>query len=238
MRDAFVLCSAALGLATGFGLALVSATRAPAAPPAAPAVDPCALPAGIDLAVLSDADRSRAVTHAIACSDLEHERITIEQFNARMETRERPVLPATVYASSVLAMSTEYSPDSWSAQRALGAPDVYPAGGDNAGAWASTGADDRREFLELGFEPHRITALDIFETYNPGAVTRIEVMTVSGTRRTIYQAAPEAMSRPSFQRHVDIGCTAEPIAAVRVELDSAAVPGWNEIDAVGVVPCE
>jgi hypothetical protein len=35
----------------------------------------------------------------------------------------------------------------------------------------------------------------------------------------------------------EVRCTRERIASVRVHLDSKAVAGWNEIDAIGVVPC-
>ena len=36
---------------------------------------------------------------------------------------------------------------------------------------------------------------------------------------------------------IETNCTNEPIAAVRINIASHLVEGWNEIDAVGLVPC-
>ena len=144
-----------------------------------PPRDSCALPAGIAIRDLPAGDQSFALRHALACRDLEAGRISADRFRALWDPP-APVAIATpdsdspIWASSVRSASTEYSSASWSAARALGAPDVYPAGGDQVNAWASRGADDRIEHLELAFDAaHRIMAVDVFETYNPGAVSRI-----------------------------------------------------------------
>ena len=79
--------------------------------------------------------------------------------------------------------------------------------------------------------------ISVFETYNPGAVSRVELVSLSGKRTVVYQGAAAPMSVPAFQRKIDFACTAEPIASVRVTLQSAAVPGWNEIDAIGARVC-
>lgn len=151
--------------------------------------------------------------------------------------------PSITWASSVRSFSSQYGDASWSATQVLGAPDVYPQHGDLVKAWASLGPDDRDEHVEVGFaQPQRISLVEIYETYNPGAISRVELVTTSGRRI----AAPSGMSErasiadqgPSAQRHVvELGCTDEPIAAVRVTLASKSVPGWNELDAIGVAPC-
>jgi hypothetical protein len=202
--------------------------------------DPCAV-SGIDTRALSDHDRSTALHHALACSDYEHGRISLDDFHA--QTREvRPVAIATPapvqmqWASTVRAMSTQYSPTQWSAKRALGAPDVYPVGGDNGNAWASTDADAASEFLEVGFaQPTRANGVDIYETYNPGAVTIVDVITADGSHHVVYQGVAAAMEQSSYRRQIQFE-PIDDIVAVRVTLDSAAVPGWNEIDAIGLVP--
>ncbi|HEV7557904.1 MAG TPA: hypothetical protein VGO00_20700, partial [Kofleriaceae bacterium] len=118
--------------------------------------DPCAVP-GIDTRSLSDHDRSIALHHALACSDYEHGRSSLDDFHAQTREAPRPIAVAMSnplpiqWASAVRAMSTQYSATQWSAQRALGAPDVFPAGGDNGNAWATTDADAANEFLEVGF---------------------------------------------------------------------------------------
>ena len=149
-----------------------------------------------------------------------------------------PLPPAMIWSSTVRAMSTQYGDDDWSAKRALGAPDVYPASGDDVNAWASSGEDDRVEFLELGLERGaRISAVEVYETYNPGAVSQIELIGASGARTVVHRAGAEALSSPSHIQRAELGCTSEPIVAVRVTIDSRTVAGWNEIDAIGVQPC-
>jgi hypothetical protein len=242
-RHAFVLYAFA---ASAFSIVLAVAVTRHAPPPvaAAPAIDPCTLPGGIELGPLSDRDRSYVARHAVLCNDLEHGRIDRSAYANGMKQLDAvpppPIVPPEpVYATSVRGFSTQYTADSWAATRALGAPDVYPAGGDNANAWASRDADAPTEFLEVGFdEPHRLRALDIFETYNPGAISHVEVITADGAHRAVYDAKARPMGVPSYKRDIAFACTDQPVVAVKVTLDSGAVPGWNEIDAIGGMPCD
>lgn len=205
--------------------------------------DPCAVT--FDLASLSQRDRALVARRSLACSDVEHGRITQAEYqqqvaaiDAAWTTPPAPiVLPAIQWAASVRGFSSEYTNASWSAQRVLGAPDVFPASGDNVNAWASLGADDKDEWLEVGYaQPTRISAIDVFETYNPGAISAVEMITASGERITAYQGAPHATGSAN-KLHIDVGCTSEPIVAVNVRLASRQVAGWNELDAIGVTPC-
>ena len=148
-----------------------------------------------------------------------------------------PTPPQTQWASLVRDFSTEYSTSSWSAQQALGAPDVYPRSGDIAGAWASREPDAKSEFIELGFaRPMRMRALEIYETFNPGAIASVELITEQGTRIEPRQefARTGGAARSTF----GTGCTADRIVAVRITVASGKVAGWNEIDAVGMLPCQ
>jgi hypothetical protein len=208
--------------------------------------DPCGI--AMDPSSLDTHDRGLVARRMLACSDLTHGRITAAEYRAQIDmidaewTPPAPVLvvppPATQWASSVRAMSTQYTADSWAANKVLGAPDVFPAHGDNANAWASLGADDRDEYLEVGFtQPMRASAVEIYETYNPGAVRSITMITTSGKRIEAYRANPSATGQNVNILRADVGCTGEPIVAVRVELGSKVVEGWNEIDAIGLVPC-
>jgi len=103
--------------------------------------------------------------------------------------------------------------------------------------------------MRLSVLPARtpIRELRIYETLNPGAIASVDATTVSGKHVTLIacgagftdtacdapMAIPNGASRISV---VPMQC-GEPIASVRVNLASAAVPGWNEIDAIGGVPC-
>nr|HEX4314817.1 YXWGXW repeat-containing protein [Kofleriaceae bacterium] len=137
------------------------------------------------------------------------------------------------WASTVRGVSSEYSADGWSAKQALGAPDVFPQQQDAAQAWASLTPDAPEEFIEVGFAtPMRAVGADIYETFNPGAVARVELIGASSTHAI---ATTPSTDQPLRAR---MPCSSEPIAAVRVVLESSAVPGWNEIDAIGLVPCD
>lgn len=149
-----------------------------------------------------------------------------------------PAPPAMIWGANVRALSTQYAEDNWSAAQATGAPDVFPAHGDQVKAWASLGADDRPEFLEIELaRPSVLSAVEVYETYNPGAVSEIELIGVSGKRVVVHRQAAAASGQGAQRKRVDFACTAEPIAAIRVTVDSPRVAGWNEIDAIGGQPC-
>jgi hypothetical protein len=154
------------------------------------------------------------------------------------ETAPAPPAPAVQWASTVIARSSEYGAGDWSAARVLGPPDVWPASGDQVNAWASRGADDAIEYLHVGFDqPRRLSGLEIFETYNPGAITKVELITADGGLWTVYDTEAAAQGTPTHHRKLTFACTDLPVASVKLTIDSPAVPGWNEIDAIGAVGC-
>ncbi|HUJ58051.1 MAG TPA: hypothetical protein VLX92_06150 [Kofleriaceae bacterium] len=236
---ALVVSSCATLAAIALWLAFVPSSR-----------DDCALPGG--LAGLAPATQAEAARHELACRDLEHGRIGgadyLRLIGAPPAQRAAPV-ERVAWASRVIAFSSEYSPTSWSAHQVLGPPDVFPGSGDNARAWASRDADGQSEFIEVGFDhPIAMRELRIYETYNPGAISSVEVTTVwgrkialmacSGTFTTAACDGPMAIPSGGAQiSRVPLRCDV-PIASVRVTLASAAVPGWNEIDAIGGVACD
>lgn len=212
----------------------------------APATDPCGLPAGVKLGDLEARDASLVTRRLLACRDLQHGRIDLATYQARAAAIDaswtpepvRAARPAIVWASTLRGFSTQYSPTSWSAHQVLGAPDVYPGSGDNVRAWASLSADDRDEWLEVGFDnAGTISAVEVYETFNPGATERIELVTASGKTIVVMPDVAPMAGEGAMRRTAKLACTAEPIVAARVHLASRQVAGWNEVDAIGVVPC-
>ncbi len=83
------------------------------------------------------------------------------------------------WATGVEATS-QYTDDSWSAQQLLGEPDTFECG-DISTAWASatpTGQDTLTLTYDAQVQP---TAVNIYQTYNPGAITLVEVLPVDGS---------------------------------------------------------
>jgi hypothetical protein len=186
--------------------------------------------------------RALVARRVLACQDYEHGRITKQDYRAMIAHIDGDFAPPAkqrvMWASSVLGFSTQYSDTAWSAQQALGAPNVYPNHGDIQQAWASRTADGQDEWIELGFDvPRSISAVEIYETYNPGAIGTVELITTSGQRIQLRGPTLERTASPSNKLVLQTSCTAEPIAAVRINVESTGTPGWNELDAVGLVPC-
>jgi hypothetical protein len=130
--------------------------------------------------------------------------------------------------------SSQYGDDSWSAGQATGEPDT-PECGDIDTAWASEFSDGV-DWLRLEYEtpviPLRIA---IYETYNPGAIVKVETVSVDGETATVYEAqAAPAVTCPRVLEVQTIGAFAA-VNAVIVSLDQSAHTGWNEIDAVELV---
>lgn len=141
------------------------------------------------------------------------------------------------WAAAATARS-EYSNPSWAASQAAGAPNTTGCG-DIETAWASssgTGVD----WLQLDYSTGVIpTSIEIHETYNPGAIERIEVVDLQGVQHVIYDVDPEIVEECPRTLVVPVEQMEFPINQVIIYLDQTNHPGWNEIDAVeliGVLP--
>ncbi|MHC4213405.1 MAG: LamG domain-containing protein [Planctomycetota bacterium] len=126
----------------------------------------------------------------------------------------------------------------WGPEQATGAPDTHSAG-DIPTAWASLTPDGQDEWLVLEYEeaiiPRRI---DIHETFNPGAVSRVTVFSQGTKIRKEVEVwkgedpTPQGSGRGVSQIPVNIDFKTK---EVKIYLDSHKVNGWNEIDAIALV---
>jgi hypothetical protein len=140
-----------------------------------------------------------------------------------------------VWASAMVDHSSEYSATRNAASDVLGPPDVFPLSGDRDGAWASAATDGGEEWVTVRFpSPVRAASIVWLETFNPGAVSRIDDVSDGGATtlwRGVMPAPTESVSAPELTL-----LTPRMITAVRIVLDTRRVAGWNEIDAIGLIP--
>ncbi|MCI0587421.1 MAG: hypothetical protein L0323_11330 [Planctomycetes bacterium] len=123
----------------------------------------------------------------------------------------------------------------WGPEQATGEPDT-PSAGDHQSAWASLTPDGGNEWLLLDFpEAVAPSGVRVHESYNPGAVTQVSVFLADGREEFVWAGAdptlPGAGQGVSWLPFGIMGKTRK----VKLHLNSAGVPGWNEIDAVGLV---
>jgi len=132
----------------------------------------------------------------------------------------------------------------WGPEQATGPPDAYriKVGGDYPLAWASLTPDGQQEWLTLTWdEPFEAVGVDVYQTYNPGALFR--VVAYDPIVRSRYREVarwegidPTPRDAPNG-KGISMIRFEKPVTTNRVTLylDSPNVPGWNEIDAVGLV---
>ncbi len=102
--------------------------------------------------------------------------------------------------------------------------------------WASLNGDDPREFIQLGYtDPAPINFIDIYETYKPGSVDTVYVKNPNtGLFEIVYSATASVQPDVSRILHITFPTTSFPVSEIRIAMNSAAVPDWNEIDAVSI----
>jgi hypothetical protein len=123
----------------------------------------------------------------------------------------------------------------WEPSQATGAPDT-PEAGDHPTAWASQTPDGQREWLEVTFDaPQKAAALLVYESCNPGALDRVTVYSADGREAEVWTGAdPTKPTEPSGVSAISLRAPFDVVRA-KLHLNSPAVSGWNEIDAVGLV---
>jgi len=146
-------------------------------------------------------------------------------------------VPIRQYASVVLDFSSQFSSGNWSANKIIGEEDVYPNYGDFVNAWAPGTADGQREHLVVGFDTlQTIHTIEIYETYNPGAIDTIYVRNENTLKWEIVYSKPAQTDLPKEARIFTVYFqeTTYLIDAIRIAINSETVLGWNEIDAIAI----
>lgn len=122
----------------------------------------------------------------------------------------------------------------WGVEQLIGPPDT-PGSGDLSTAWASETTDKQPEWIELEYaDAVEAVEIEVHETFNPGALTKVSVFDYWGREQAVWQGTDP--TSPLALR----GKSKIPVAGgwntrrIKLYLDSPNVPGWNEIDAVGL----
>ncbi|HEY2589735.1 MAG TPA: hypothetical protein VGI81_28585 [Tepidisphaeraceae bacterium] len=125
----------------------------------------------------------------------------------------------------------------WSPVQAAGPPDT-PRPGDFPTAWAPATRNGSPEWLLLTYDkPLRIRAVDVYESLSPGALTQISFVTEGGAEIAAWSGVdPTPATAASGVSHVAITEPSLPaVRKIKLDIGIPTIPGWNEIDAVGVI---
>lgn len=140
------------------------------------------------------------------------------------------------WAFEVVDFSTEYGSPNNAAAQALGAPNVYPRYGDIAEAWAPRSADDGLQHVTVRFGSG-VPARSVVwvSTFGPGAVVRVDDVSNPASAVTLWQGSDPSAGRDASVVELVL---AQPraIQALRIYVDTNLVSGWEEIDAIGLIP--
>ena len=125
----------------------------------------------------------------------------------------------------------------WGTVEVTGSPNTVGFG-DIRTAWASKSPDNQREWLLLEYERAvKPKAVWIYETYNPGAIDRVTIFDSAGVEHEVWSGKDPLAGTSGGIAKITVGGKASQWATKRVKLyiDSPNFPGWNEIDAVGLI---
>ena len=124
-------------------------------------------------------------------------------------------------------------------QEAIGEPNgpcELPADSEaDANAWRPNSPDSDMEWLEVGFAtPVHATAIEVYETVNPGTVTGVFVRDLDFELHEVWSGDDPGSGCPAILR-IDFDRLPFPTNRVRIELNPSLVPGRNYIDAIKII---
>ncbi|MCB0640563.1 MAG: PD40 domain-containing protein, partial [Phaeodactylibacter sp.] len=141
------------------------------------------------------------------------------------------------WATKVIEYSSQYGDDLYSAEQALGFPNAMNDAGLSELAWVPRKEDSPfGEYIQVGFErPARIRQVAIAESLNPGAISKIILVFEDGEQSLIYaNKDPKPLLQPLRLFRKTFDPTQKAVTEVRLVLDTKAIPGSNQIDAIGI----
>ncbi|MCI0642854.1 MAG: S8 family serine peptidase [Gemmataceae bacterium] len=139
----------------------------------------------------------------------------------------------TLWATSVIGYSSQWSAGSWSAAQALGKPNTF-AYGDISTAWAPYPFNGTLEYITLGFaRAVNATGVMIRETYGNGFVYQLDLRDTSGDWHTVWTGTDPSQPGSPVDFFIPVSTTSYLVDAVKIYTDTNHnLNAWEEIDAV------
>ncbi|WP_190242532.1 OmpA family protein [Hymenobacter lapidiphilus] len=142
-----------------------------------------------------------------------------------------------VWASKVVAVSSQKAEgkEPFSPERVLGEPNATPLGQASNEAWIpkKTGSS---ESIEVRFSKSVIARqVSVVENFNPGSITRIELVDTRGGKHEVYKNdSPGPIPEQFRTLQATFAAATYRTIGVVVTMNTKAVNGVNQIDAIGV----
>ena len=147
-----------------------------------------------------------------------------------------------VWATKVSKVSSQrasgkepYAPD-----QVIGEPNALPLGEPNSQAWSPKRDDEKEEFIEIRFSKSLLAKqVAVIENTNPGSITKIELVDTNGKHHEVYKNEnPGPLAVKSRVLTVSFPAAKYRTIGVVVTMNTAAVGGVNQIDAIGIADTE
>ena len=139
------------------------------------------------------------------------------------------------WADRLLSYSSQRGEMAYSAKQVLGAPSKLPALGDCGCAWVPKLPDNNQEeFVRVSFRQKiQVERIYISENHNAGAIREIQLFDQYNIAHTVY-VRPKLEPQYGRMLIIDIPKTTFVTADLKLILDTESVPGFNQIDAIGI----
>ncbi|MFN5169866.1 MAG: OmpA family protein [Cyclobacteriaceae bacterium] len=138
------------------------------------------------------------------------------------------------WASKVIEFSSELTPVQYSAEQALGKPNVLPAGGQNPNAWTPD-KPKRSEYIKLGYaNPIQIRQIAVAESYNPGALFRVYLYDEAGKEYLVHSFNPQPVPLQGRMLNIVVDKTPYKVTAVKLMFEGVVLSDYFSIDAVAI----
>ncbi len=148
------------------------------------------------------------------------------------------------WAYKVLKFSSQLDKSICSAKQILGKPNVLPIGGESPYAWApainAVGEESEKESsITVAFKNSiRVRQLAVAESYNPGSVKEITLISSRNKHFKVYENSPTDTTILPRMFNLFIPLTDYEVMAMKLTIAPGAVKGINQIDAVGISSSE
>ncbi|MBO0359531.1 OmpA family protein [Hymenobacter sp. BT186] len=142
-----------------------------------------------------------------------------------------------IWAAKLVAVSSQKAEgkEAFSPEKVLGEPNARPLGQVSNDAWIPR-KEGTNEFIEVRFAKSLVAKqVTVVENFNPGAVSKIELVDTRGQKHQVYQNDNPGPIPEQFRSlQVTFAAGTYRTIGVVVSLNTKAVNGVNQIDAIGI----